>query len=678
MAFNGTALFADTATHIQDRSDPGRFYDRDLEGGTWQGPDSNPTWVPKAGVPLNGPLPPRACQQEAGWHRDNAARRTPYPANAGTRERDPPSRAADWHNGAADRNSWQAPTEFRGASERYDGRRYEAETPRRSRSRSCGDRRDVHDRRATSPAGSDRRPYHYGPSHTYVDRLGPAYEYSRDSRTPSSRAPSSRAPSSSRGSTPSRGRSRSCDHDFKGVARTPRRDGRYGGPYGRHDETFDLRPRQDMNDDTSRLRQKALSSRPVWTRTVFPPDISTATRGPNHHPMFPRNEGSIDDFLDDDEDKPRLPDGWQEAERARCHRALTKQAAGTVYPKGHDDQPESTGVWRGLSLSTIQEAVNALRWVKHGEAGAYQWMRHWHVFLSNDLTAPRTPGQIYMLSKQNNAGATYRYITTGSKRAEWRLQGALRAPRIRTTGKLEDPPVVQASTSTSQDDTPDVPMPDGDVDMVIDDAPVRLGQAPAPVDQTFAPLTERDDTEEHSATHTGWATAAAKYEAMSPAHWPHGMRVSETAFAPLEAGTHATPHIDNVAAWFTFNALFPRRPRTGPSIERAKFAEIAIRVFSVQGAFKRIVELGQYPTASIPFEHYPFATANIGWSQVVTWFTQHGIAPDTKDAAALESFARARRNVTMLRSDPTLEDFDGDKPRNSSDVAELTAADVTH
>ncbi|KAK6977290.1 hypothetical protein R3P38DRAFT_2810471 [Favolaschia claudopus] len=64
----GTPHPLDSETHIAARHQSGKFYDRTQLGGTWQGPDRAPTWVPAVGVSLNHPPAPYVSERNRAPH----------------------------------------------------------------------------------------------------------------------------------------------------------------------------------------------------------------------------------------------------------------------------------------------------------------------------------------------------------------------------------------------------------------------------------------------------------------------------------------------------------------------------------------------------------------------------------------------------------------------------------
>ncbi|KAJ7463919.1 hypothetical protein B0H11DRAFT_2052742 [Mycena galericulata] len=269
-------------------------------------------------------------------------------------------------------------------------------------------------------------------------------------------------------------------------------------------------------------------------------------------------------------------------------------------------------------------------------------MRRETLRLTSDLTIARTAGEVYMLSKQPVASEQFWLATTGSKKA------------------------------------PADPSFDAGIAPELADRLAYLGTAEQGDDVTIVILTETptETSDARSGTHTKLMIAARVYDNMKCASWPLGFRVSEDAYPTT---SYARVYIFDVAAWYTINALAPIRNRVGTSIDRARFMQELIRLLSVAGTFNRIAQLGEYETANLLLEHYPFLGNNITMSHIVAWLIQHGIARDGDAIRVLESFARSRRNAVMKRNSPSHTDFDdGAKPRNETDMLSMGDADIIH
>ncbi|KAJ7780292.1 hypothetical protein DFH07DRAFT_765572 [Mycena maculata] len=634
--------WVDNERYIEARHQRGKFYDRVLEGGTWQGPDEIPTWVPAVGVPIDVPPPPFV-----------------------------PRAVRDAHLSAHDRTI--ADVNALGYTQpRHDGRpKSSGHFGARAPSRSEDDR---------SPyARNERSFFRYKELPRESPRYGPTppvdMHARRRNRSPYGREStmsSSRASYSSRGSHTSsrtssshhRGRSVSPRCDYHGAQRrdTPHHRGK---PYEHRVLPY------DSHATVASLRAVVLDSR--CDRTVHPPEIATADRDEQGHPICPLEDGHDDESdYGSDTESARLPHNWAADEHERRQAALSKEKNGTIYDKKPLPQGPELGPWAGLDLVTVEQGANIIRWVRRTEPGAYAYMHYWMRMSSKDATAARSPGLIYLLSKQGSATREYRILTTGSP---FTPPKKLRPPRRHAPAQME---ATSSELPPPPPETPNVPRnTEEDVVMTDPAAMARLGESVAPMDQTSVILTDAAaaDAKTISATHTSYAQAGAIYEKIRPVDWPHGFRVSETEYAPADSVSR-TPYSPDVASWLTANGLFPVHVRNGTSIERALFAEVAWQVLSVSGTYARIAELREYTYNDLPLEHYPFSTSNIGWSHVVSWFMQHGIGPNSDALRRLESFARSRWNVTSARSDPTQEDFQGALPCNRADVDAISAADV--
>ncbi|KAJ7217500.1 hypothetical protein B0H12DRAFT_1241725 [Mycena haematopus] len=301
------------------------------------------------------------------------------------------------------------------------------------------------------------------------------------------------------------------------------------------------------------------------------------------HPVSPlETNGADDDDYGSDEGAPEPLPNWSPRENMRQFEALQCQEDGYVPTRA--PRPESTGLWRDLSIDTPEQAHNILRWVRRTEPSAYALAIHTQNVLEAEPTLLRTAGEVYLLSKLRVAKTRYWLRSTGQKTA----------PR-----------------STH------VPM-DGDVEML--PAHIYFGTSVQDLDTTTVLIAERpeNDGSVQSGTHTILTAAIRLYENMPAREWPLGMRISATAF-PRSDVEHASPYTPDIRAWYTIQALCPRRPRRGGSHNRATFFLKFISILSVHGAFHRIAQFGGYPDASLPLEHYPFITANICESQIVAW-----------------------------------------------------------
>ncbi|KAJ7672360.1 hypothetical protein DFH06DRAFT_1319791 [Mycena polygramma] len=412
----------------------------------------------------------------------------------------------------------------------------------------------------------------------------------------------------------------------------------------------------NRRDSTTSLRNIALQSRnknpggrgrsdvEKWVRTQFPPDRSKAEIIAGH-PQCPLelDEGDASDYGSDD-DAPKLPSNWKTMELARRDDAAEHEKRGSRAYKRHTvNDPDALGLWAGATIETAEEAANLLRWVRRTEPGAFQLMHSERVRLGSDPTILRSEGQVYLLQRQNAASEQYWLASTGRRKGPARYE--MPAPFAAASGSRVD-----------------------------QDAYVYLGTAILGENDTVVILPEvaTENSGVSSGSHTTLVDAGRMYDAMEHRLWPLGFRINETTYASSK-DRHATVLRNDVMAWYTLNALAPRRNRVGTSIYRAKFIEIVIRLLSVAGTYRLIAETGEYQPANRALEHYPFLTLNITFSQVVGWLIQHGIACDGEGIVILESFARSRRNTQENEETPNRTVFEhGGSPHSGDEAAAFT------
>jgi hypothetical protein len=353
-------------------------------------------------------------------------------------------------------------------------------------------------------------------------------------------------------------------------------------------------------------------------------------------------DANDDDDYGSDSEIPFLPSSWKTMEAARCEDALEHERRGREYRRHTVPPSAELGLWAGKEIETIEDAVNLLRWIARTEPTAFHRMHCERVRLSSDPTILRTEGQVYLLQRQNEASTQYWLTTTGRRKGPKRYSVS---------------PAWDADSGSRADE----------------DAYVYLGTALLGDDNTVVILPERaaENADVRSGSHTKLLEAARLYNGMEHLLWPLGFRISERAYPDREK-RFETVYMNDVSAWYTINALAPRRNRVGTSIHRAKFMEILIRTLSIAGTYNRVAQLGEYVFTNRPLEHYPFQTLNIDFGHVVSWLIQHGIARDGEAINTLESFARARRALTDGQDTPNVLEFrTGDTPRTQRDMLSM-------
>ncbi|KAJ7022619.1 hypothetical protein C8F04DRAFT_1194344 [Mycena alexandri] len=572
-------MWADTPTHTQDRNEPGHFWDRKKYGGRWWGPDERSTYVHEFGVPMDTPDPPFVPNRDRRLQDMRAHR--------------PGTPIVDMGTTTATGHLWRTTT--MSVKRHHDA--------------------------AHAPLGAGHAAAlahrHQGGPVPVVETLatiatvrGPIEQQGQERRRSASPGRRNHAPP--------------C---------------KTGPPRTKNEKREERRLRTKALN-SRRSPERAREAAADWVRTVFPPDIATAELSSEGHPICPLElRAGADDANDfgSEGEVPELPNGWKSSEAMRHADAQALEASGrVVFKRVILDVKDKIGRWAGLTISTIENAANLLRWVERTEPTAFQFMRAETVRLGSDPTILRNAGELYLLSKQNAATANYWMRSTGS-------------PKAPPAPPVETHPVIR------------------------EDVYAYLGTAILGDDETLVIIRETADesSEVLSGSHTKLAEAARAYENIPHKHWPLGFRTTAVLF-PNRAHKFARVYIPDVGAWFTINALAPRRIRVGTSIEL-----IEVPGDTVPSALNCRYFQPNRPTR--PLEHYPFMCTNITASHVVGWFVQHGIARDGQAIHDLEDFARSRRCLTTGLEYPSAVSFNsGGTLRNEQDMLKMELALVCH
>ncbi|KAJ7468398.1 hypothetical protein B0H11DRAFT_1920962 [Mycena galericulata] len=164
-----------------------------------------------------------------------------------------------------------------------------------------------------------------------------------------------------------------------------------------------------------------------------------------------------------------------------------------------------------------------------------------------------------------------------------------------------------------------------------------------------------------------------RYTRIHPRHWNMALR-DYLGHAPTTMGD--TPNRNDVLVIYTIFALAPADRRLLPHQFRL-FFDAVMRLFSIMDLYDHVVRIGEYELASLPLEHYPFLTDNITIYIVAAWFAQHGIAPGTPEVAAIQEFARIRRNISHNISDWDNTEWAAE-PRNAATSLSMTRGEIPH
>ncbi|KAJ7163033.1 hypothetical protein C8R46DRAFT_1221822 [Mycena filopes] len=538
--------------------------------------------------------------------------------------------------------------------------------PTRRRDYDDSDRRDSRrdrDRSRSPPRsyndGYGRRDYAGGP-HANSDR-GPRREHDR-----SGGAPPRRPPPGPR---------------FQDRARS--RDARRGSK-------DHPKPQRESSQERN-LRQAALASRPAdWVRVTFPPDALSSARDTSGHPIFPDKEIGEDD----DDLSPLLelkaPVDYARRESDRRGKAVEAQRHGQSQRKMVTALTlENAGVWATAGpVATFPQAVNLMRWVYRGDKHVMEFMCAIMTRLGTDPTIPRTPGEVTVLQYQNQAMVQYKQTVYGGRAPSAQATAVHGPPRTVGTQETQkelmapaaapapEPAPADIATMAMDEDTP-MPIPTDIAPSTTEEpadpfatVPVFLGAAQLVIpDLTTVHIAEKptDESMGRRGTTATLSQALRWYRNLPTSHWPHGFRVTPDEWVTTSGGV---PWYLDVGAWFTLNSLIPKRDGT-TSLHRASMLKATVLCLSVVGVYEHFAHEGEYPLNNLPLEHYPFDAGNIGFSQIVAWFMQHGIAPRSEALQALQFFARSRRNRIAGADGPNVEVFSMDWPNSASDIIQM-------
>ncbi|KAJ7110267.1 hypothetical protein C8R43DRAFT_1139417 [Mycena crocata] len=466
---------------------------------------------------------------------------------------------------------------------------------------------------------------------------------------------------------------------------------------------------------SQRARTGAANSRRADIRHEIPPrlfpspDPYQAPRGSDGHPQSEKSiarAAAADEDGDNDADVGGDPD-YVTKELERLERVRTKdrsRAVGQVPPP----RDSRLGIWKHLQISNIAQAINLGDWIYAGEDTAYEMFS----FIAGQASAVpadfRTEGETYIMRHQQRLERDWWTTTRGAPRPS----RADRNRKIPATGMTRN-----AAATTSRNgvagSSRQTPL-DADAVMVDAGAPATGGgrntqdASPAfsfgmtlsipPLPSTTrsvhalappyvmtdghgylgtSPPNEMDltPTEPAVGEWRAWnglpntqgtdREVIHHYVLVRTGQWPLGAR-NILGARPREGDDSI--HIGDALVVQTVHALGPDGRR---GHQYHVFFENWVMMMSIPGLYAHIVNVGGYPFAELPMEHYPGPTNNVTMPDVAAWMVQHGIAPTSNAVLYMEEFARARRNMRA-----NIENLNAvgwpEEPRN---VASAMAAD---
>ncbi|KAJ7760352.1 hypothetical protein B0H16DRAFT_1719857 [Mycena metata] len=162
---------------------------------------------------------------------------------------------------------------------------------------------------------------------------------------------------------------------------------------------------------------------------------------------------------------------------------------------------------------------------------------------------------------------------------------------------------------------------------------------------------------------------AVRYSCTHPSVWGRGVR-GVMGRAATTLGD--SPWMPDVLLHNTTMALAP----FANAHDQRTFIQVGTQLFSVEGLYEHILQLGEYPLAKLPIAHYPYPTENVTIFLVAAWYAQYGLVPGSRDVVYLEEYARARRNATAGNANLTNNDWTNEEVNASA--LQLTAAQIPH
>ncbi|KAJ7739794.1 hypothetical protein DFH07DRAFT_778618 [Mycena maculata] len=341
--------------------------------------------------------------------------------------------------------------------------------------------------------------------------------------------------------------------------------------------------------------------------------------------------------------------------------------------------PETLGIWRFLQMAVVPQSLNLTEWLARGEETAYLKFLDIARRCSEDPTAFRTEGEAYLMRNQQTLERNWWVYTTGAvhpPRAE-RIRSSTN--QTRTSNSAAGPSRCPQADMEVDDGAPPAPQPTAPphtpatgtmwsfgTTIVLPAATPGTAAGPSGVN-LFPPSAETRayfgtsppdpvDVAPPASTHGDFrpwrglpnslATEVeiARYYAFLDTHlWMSSLRNM--------LGTRPRPGGDSVfnpdaQAYQTLIALGPGDRRNNTH-QWHLFFETALTMLSIPALYAHIVTIGGYPTASLPLEHYPYATDNITIPLVAAWLVQHGVPTTGPEIGHMESFARSCRNMRV-------------------------------
>ncbi|KAJ7657513.1 hypothetical protein B0H17DRAFT_1262945 [Mycena rosella] len=361
------------------------------------------------------------------------------------------------------------------------------------------------------------------------------------------------------------------------------------------------------------------------------PDVTTAERDSNGHPLFPIPDDRSD-FVgsDDTEAATQHTQNWVTHDADRIRAAARR----SVHPKTRKPtaaDPAALGVWMLLNIERVADAENLLQWASSGCPYAYAKVLHLQQWYGLRPMLQRSAGLGAVMAKQQDARRGYLMTTMGAIPPS-------QSQRRRAAATDTIAMVAIATAPTAPVATVDEEMPQAPAEPTVDPRiaafrPAYLGASPPGID-------------EGSVNSRSTINAAVDHWRNIPtSHWFRGMRNTKKEYP---SAIHDQPLVDDVRAALTLLLWAPVTDAGGPGTDsNTEFIETCMDMFSCQGLYAMYVREGEYPFEIYGPEHYNFVTSSTSWAHAACWWSAHGLAPGTADEAAMESFACSYRNQPL-------------------------------
>ncbi|KAJ7604271.1 hypothetical protein FB45DRAFT_1083052 [Roridomyces roridus] len=443
-------------------------------------------------------------------------------------------------------------------------------------------------------------------------------------------------------------------------------------------------------------------------------DIRQIAPGADGHRVCPQPQVQDDES---DVGESSGSDGERDNQK-RVSREISRVNEARNRPDDHGTLPdlepraplfEEAGPWRGLVILSRATGQNVDRWVRAG----CHFSRRFYVetlrYYNTRLTAHRPPGVLYLFSVQQQTEAAWLMHTTGDSTPLGRRRGqhptlnqARNTRRRRREAERREEARRGSTTAPSsapiQDDAPVVPpsapaVTDSDIAMSPPRAPTSSPSPPPTVMPVDPPpsgmrghgsfLTETpvstDDMRSADVHFAGPPSislfdALRAYQSVHPSTWEIGVRLPNGQWPGPDTLLGTLPLASDVQAARYIHYLAPRAGHP----DRDTFLSHLRLALSVGGFFGRNEMRGNWQSHHYALEFYPFIQPSI--HDAMIWLEIHGLTRDTVHLLELEDFVRSWRNHYEHETrpsdarfvDPMNESFD-EFPRNNLDVLNWTS-----